>query len=69
MLRQSWGVDADRKLSSILNRRQQHARLRSARAWRLKQALREVYTQAVQGNDESQAERLLKAWLSWAKRS
>ena len=47
----------------------QHANLRSARAWRLKQALREVYAQAVQGNDANQAERLLKAWLSWAKRS
>lgn len=47
----------------------QHAHLRSARAWRLKQALREVYAQAVQGNDASQAEGLLKAWLSWAKRS
>jgi len=47
----------------------QHAHLRSARAWRLKQALRDVYAQAVRSNDASQAEGLLKGWLSWAKRS
>lgn len=47
----------------------QHAHLRSARAWRLKQALRDVYAQAVRSNDAIQAEGLLKGWLSWAKRS
>lgn len=46
----------------------QHSNLRSARAWRLKQALREVYAQAVHSNDAQQAEQLLRAWLSWAKR-
>ena len=46
----------------------QHSNLRSARAWRLKQALREVYAQAVQSNDASQAQQLLGAWLSWARR-
>lgn len=47
----------------------QHSNLRSARAWRLKQAWREVCAQAVQSNDAHKAEALLKAWLSWAKRS
>jgi transposase len=36
----------------------QHANVRSTLAWRLKQPLREVYAQAAQGNDVSQAERL-----------
>ena len=47
----------------------QHSNLRSARAWRLKQALREVYAQALQSNDAGKAEQLLRAWLSWARRS
>jgi transposase len=46
----------------------QRSNLRSARAWRLKQALREVYAQAVQSNDAGKAEQLLRAWLSWARR-
>ena len=37
--------------------------------WRLKQALREVYVQAVQSNSAQTAEAALRAWLSWAKRS
>lgn len=47
----------------------QHSKLKSARAWRLKQALREVYAQAVSSNDQARAMELLKAWLSWASRS
>ena len=47
----------------------QHSNLKSARAWRLKQALREVYAQAVQSNCAQTAETALRAWLSWAKRS
>ena len=31
--------------------------------------MRDVYAQAVCGNDASQAEGMLKGWLSWAKRS
>jgi transposase len=47
----------------------QHSGLKSARAWRLKMALREVYAQAAQSNDAQQAKANLKAWLSWARRS
>ena len=47
----------------------QRSNLKSARAWRLKQALREVYAHAVQRNDETLARQGLKAWLSWARRS
>jgi transposase len=47
----------------------QHSTLKSARAWRLKMALREVYAAALKHNDLRQAERDLRAWLSWARRS
>ena len=47
----------------------QHSNLKSARAWRLKQALREVYAVAVQSNCAATAEAGLRGWLSWAKRS
>jgi len=47
----------------------QRSGLKSARAWRLKMALREVYAQARLHNDEEQARQDLQAWLSWAKRS
>ena len=43
--------------------------LKSARAWRLKMALREVYARARTSNDAVQAERDLRGWLSWARRS
>ena len=46
----------------------QRSNLKSARAWRLKQALREVYARAVQSNDEALARQELAAWLSWARR-
>jgi transposase len=46
----------------------QHSGLKSARAWRLKMALREVYAHAAAGNDPVQAMSELKAWLSWARR-
>jgi hypothetical protein len=42
--------------------------LKSARAWRLKMALRTVYANAVKHNNESRAKSELKAWLSWATR-
>ena len=47
----------------------QRSRLQSARAWRLKMALREVYAKAALSNDEDAARDNLKAWLSWARRS
>jgi transposase len=47
----------------------QHSGLKSARAWRLKMALREVYARAAQSNDLQLAKADLKAWLSWARRS
>ena len=46
----------------------QHSNLKSARAWRLKQALREVYAVAVGSNDEATARTALGKWLSWARR-
>jgi transposase len=46
----------------------QHSSLKSARAWRLKMALREVYARAAASNDPVLARSELNAWLSWAKR-
>lgn len=46
----------------------QRSTLKSARAWRLKMALREVYAKARAHNDSGQAAMDLKAWLSWARR-
>ncbi|NDY91938.1 ISL3 family transposase [Ideonella livida] len=46
----------------------QRSGLKSARAWRLKMALREVYAQARTHNDPEQADQDLKAWLGWARR-
>jgi transposase len=48
--------------------RLQHSALKSARAWRLKMALREVYAQARAHNSPQQAAIDLRAWLSWARR-
>ena len=47
----------------------QRSRLKSARAWRLKMALRAVYASAAAGNDREHASKELKGWLSWARRS
>lgn len=47
----------------------QRSTLKSARAWRMKTALREVYRKATQTNDASQATADLKGWISWAQRS
>ncbi len=47
----------------------QHSTLKSARAWRLKQALRDVYAQAVHQNEAAVATELLRRWTSWAMRS
>ena len=46
----------------------QHSGLKSARAWRLKMALREVYARAAASNNAQAARADLNAWLSWAKR-
>ena len=47
----------------------QRSTLKSARAWRLKMALREVYARARGHNDPEQASADLGGWLSWARRS
>jgi len=46
----------------------QRSGLKSARAWRLKQALRAVYAIAAQTNDPKRAREELDKWLSWARR-
>jgi transposase len=46
----------------------QRSTLKSARAWRLKMALREVYARAREHNSGEQASVDLRGWLSWARR-
>ena len=46
----------------------QRSALKSARAWRLRMALREVYARARQHNNAEQAAGDLAAWTSWARR-
>jgi len=46
----------------------QRSNLKSARAWRLKQSLRQVYAEAAASNCAEQAAAALRAWLSWARR-
>jgi transposase len=46
----------------------QRSALKSARAWRLRMALREVYARARQHNSPEQAASDLRAWTSWARR-
>jgi transposase len=48
--------------------RLQHSTLKSARAWRLKMALREVYARARAHNSAEHAAADLRGWLSWARR-
>jgi transposase len=43
-----------------------HSRLKTARAWRIKEALRDVYALKASAPDSAQA---LTRWLRWAKRS
>jgi transposase len=47
----------------------QHSTLKSARAWRLKMALRAVYAKAAQENRGERAKADLIGWISWARRS
>lgn len=42
------------------------SRLQTANAWRLKEALRDIYSSAI---DSAHAESLLNAWYRWARRS
>jgi transposase len=44
----------------------QRSTLKTARAWRLKEALRAVYAKV---NDAATAEKEINAWISWARRS
>lgn len=46
----------------------QRSALKSARAWRLRMALREVYARARQHNSTAHAASDLAAWTSWARR-
>lgn len=46
----------------------QRSALKSARAWRLRMALRGMYARARQHNDAAQAAHDLRAWTSWARR-
>ena len=43
-----------------------HSRLKTARAWRIKEALRDIYALGANAADTAQA---LKKWLHWAQRS
>ena len=47
----------------------QRSTLKSARAWRLKMALRAVYAKTTQENNAVQAKADLLGWISWARRS
>ncbi len=47
----------------------QRTQLKTARAWRLKMALREVFAHARAHNQPQRAAAELKAWMSWARRS
>ena len=47
----------------------QRTNLQSARAWRMKGALREVYEAAAQGHGEEVARTGLTKWIGWAMRS
>jgi transposase len=47
----------------------QRANLKTARAWRLKMGLREVFAHARSHNDAALAATDLRRWISWARRS
>jgi transposase len=46
----------------------QRANLKTARAWRLKMGLREIFAKARGHNDQEQASADLERWISWARR-
>ncbi len=64
-----WGLLKDARRWSRKQINQMHwlqrSGLKTARAWRLKEALRKVYQQA-RGPDEAEA--MLRGWVSWARR-
>ena len=47
----------------------QRTNLQSARAWRMKVALREVYEAAANSHSEAVARAGLQRWIGWARRS
>ncbi len=47
----------------------QRSRLKTARAWRLKEALRDVYSTALEPNSAEKAQSMMKDWISWARRA
>ena len=67
-----WGMRKNPKGWSVKQTHAMHwlqrSGLKSARAWRLKMALREVYARAAASNDPLLARNDLNAWLSWARR-
>lgn len=69
----SWGMRRNPEDWSAKQTRAMHwlqrSTLKSARAWRLKMALRAVYARAAACNEQEQASKELKAWISWAQRS
>ena len=44
-------------------------RLKTARAWRMKEALRDIYRSALAQTQAAQSELAIKKWLRWAQRS
>lgn len=47
----------------------QRSRLKTARAWRLKEALRDVYRTALATNNSITVQSMMDDWLFWARRS
>jgi transposase len=68
-----WGMrkdHSDRRVDQINTMyRLQRSKLKSARAWRLNEALRSTYPTGVTSNCPEKAEAALKSWMSWARRS
>lgn len=68
-----WGMRRNPHSWSLLQINAMHwlqrANLKSARAWRLKMALREVFAKARSHNQPGLAAADLKGWISWARRS
>ena len=60
---QGWSRDQSNAMHWL-----QRSNLKSARAWRLKQALRQVYSDATGSNCETFAREALGKWISWARR-
>jgi transposase len=59
-----WSVDQINTMYRL-----QRSNLKSARAWRLKEALRSSYATGVTSNCPAKAEAALRSWMSWARRS